>query len=83
MDINQHSDSKVPEQIPLPLETIRQAYNELGHHIHIVLRTQLSDGARLNAAKRKCLRFLGVVEQVCQIYIFYYDVILSTDWKFE
>jgi hypothetical protein len=40
------------QQIPLPLETIQQGYNELGHHTHIVLRTQLGDSARLNAAKR-------------------------------
>ncbi|KAG2750290.1 hypothetical protein P692DRAFT_20921336 [Suillus brevipes Sb2] len=57
------NEPEVLEQIPLPLETIRQGYNELGHHTHVVLRTQLGDSARLNAAKRECLRFIGIVEQ--------------------
>jgi len=55
---------EAPEQIPLPLETIQHAYNKLSHHVHTVLHTQLGDSARLNVAKRECLQFLSVVEQV-------------------
>jgi hypothetical protein len=61
-------EPEVLEQIPLPLETIRQGYNELGHHTHVVLRTQLGDSARLNAAKRECLRFIQIVEQVPSLF---------------
>ncbi|KIK43227.1 hypothetical protein CY34DRAFT_11887 [Suillus luteus UH-Slu-Lm8-n1] len=61
------NEPEAPEQIPLPLETIRQGYNELGHHTHVVLRTQLGDSARLNAAKREYLRFIGIVEQHANI----------------
>ncbi|KAG1793300.1 uncharacterized protein HD556DRAFT_1443726 [Suillus plorans] len=46
-------EPEVLEQIPPPPETIWQGYNELGHYTHIVLRTQLGDSARLNAAKRE------------------------------
>ncbi|KAG2746417.1 hypothetical protein P692DRAFT_20836018 [Suillus brevipes Sb2] len=53
-------EPEVLEQTPLPLETIRQRYNELGHHTHVVLCTQLGGSARLNAAKRECLWFIHI-----------------------
>lgn len=52
------------ELIPLPLATIRLAFIELGQHINTVLRIQVGDIARLEDAKRDCLRLLGTVEQV-------------------
>jgi hypothetical protein len=52
------------ELIPLPLATIRLAFTELGQHINTVLRIQVGDIARLEDAKRNCLRLLGTLEQV-------------------
>lgn len=55
------------ESIPLPLHTIRAAFTELGQSVHIALRTQMGDAARLGVQRNDCLRLLGLTEQVCSI----------------
>jgi hypothetical protein len=52
---------------PLPLFTIRAAYAELGRSVHVALRTQMGDAARLSVQRIDCLRLLALTEQVCVI----------------
>jgi hypothetical protein len=49
---------------PLPLQSIRAAYAELGNRVRVALRTQIGDEARLNAHKAECFQMLGYVDQV-------------------
>jgi hypothetical protein len=49
---------------PLPLQSIRAAYAELGNRVRVALRTQIGDEARLNAHKVECFQMLGYVDQV-------------------
>lgn len=41
--------------IPLPVQTIYQAFDDLGRHVYQALRTQVGDAARLEEQKRQCL----------------------------
>lgn len=52
------------EQVPLPLQTIRAAYAELGRSVHIALRTQMGDAARLGVQRIDCFRLLALTAQV-------------------
>jgi hypothetical protein len=52
------------EQVPLPVQTIRAAYAELGRSVHIALRTQTGDAARLGVQRLDCLRILALTAQV-------------------
>ncbi|CAA7260562.1 unnamed protein product [Cyclocybe aegerita] len=49
--------------IPIPLDTIRYAYAELGHLVNSDLCTQLGDAACLGECKRECLNLLQLVQQ--------------------
>ncbi|KAF5379472.1 hypothetical protein D9615_006551 [Tricholomella constricta] len=51
------------DTIPVPLETIRQAYFYLGRDVDVALRTQLGDVARLEAHKAECLRHYAIIPQ--------------------
>ena len=51
-------------RVPIPLDTIRAAYSELGRLVHVDLRTQLGDSARLGERRRECLNLLHLVRQV-------------------
>ena len=53
--------------VPLPLDTIRQAFIELGTHVTISLHTQLGDHARLQNAQLECHRLLRTVNQVAHL----------------
>jgi hypothetical protein len=46
------------------IQNIQIAFEELGHTVDVVLRTQLGDAARLNEQKRLCLLFLGNISEV-------------------
>lgn len=50
-------------RVPIPLDTIRAAYSELGRLVHVDLRTQLGDSARLGERRRECLNLLHLVRQ--------------------
>ena len=63
--------------VPLPLDTIRQAFIELGRHVTISLRTQIGDRSRLQHVRRECHRVLGVVNQVRLLRIWYVPRVLS------
>jgi hypothetical protein len=54
---------------PLPLLTIRAAFAELGRSVHVALRTQRGDAARLSIQRLDCLRLLELTEQVCIIVV--------------
>ena len=49
--------------IPVPLETIRRAFRELGHMVTTDILTQMGDAARLNERKRECGNLLQLVRQ--------------------
>jgi hypothetical protein len=49
---------------PLPLQSIRAAYAELGNRVRVALRTQIRDEAWLNAHKVECFQMLRYVDQV-------------------
>ena len=53
--------------IPLPLSTIRVAFEELGQSVHIALRTQIGDATCLGVQKADCLRLLALTDQVSRI----------------
>ena len=44
--------------IPVPLDTIRRAFQELGQLVTTDILTQMGDAARLNECKRECLNLL-------------------------
>lgn len=50
--------------IPIPLETIRAGYNELGRLVSVALHTQQGDAARLGERRRDCLHLLQLCHQV-------------------
>lgn len=50
--------------IPIPLETIRAGYEELGQAVLVALRTQQGDAARLGERRRDCLHLLQLCHQV-------------------
>ena len=50
--------------IPLPLSTIHVAFEELGQSVHVALRTQMGDAARLGVQKMDCLQLLALMDQV-------------------
>lgn len=64
-----------PLLVPIPLETIRRAYHELGRSVNRDLLTQVGDSARLEERKRECLNLLRLVRQVCP-HLFYSSLIL-------
>ena len=49
----------------VPLDTIRDGYNELGRQVTIALQTQQGDAARLQERHRDCQHLLGILSQVC------------------
>jgi hypothetical protein len=49
---------------PVPIQTIRAAYTEIGRRVNIALRTQVGDAARLREQRQECLRLLTLVGQV-------------------
>lgn len=57
--------------IPAPLDTIRVAYEELGHHVTTTLQIQRGDTARLAATQQECLLLLEFVDQVCAEHIIF------------
>ncbi|KAG6852689.1 hypothetical protein C0991_009875 [Blastosporella zonata] len=48
---------------PLPLDTIRTGYYELGRQVDVALRTQRGDAARLSRHRQDCFRLLNVATQ--------------------
>lgn len=50
--------------IPIPLDTIRRGYSELGQAVNVALRTQQGDAARLAVRRNDCLLFLQLVNLV-------------------
>lgn len=55
-------DGELP--IPMPVETIRLAFEELKRAVTVDLNTQRGDAARLDERKRHCLRLLHLLNQV-------------------
>lgn len=53
-----------PILVPRPLETIRQAYHELGRRVDVALHTQIGDHARLDEQRRAAMSLMASVEQV-------------------
>ncbi|KAF8885465.1 hypothetical protein BD779DRAFT_1533243 [Infundibulicybe gibba] len=51
------------ERIPILLDTIRAGYTELGRLVHIALRTQQGDAARLGERRVDCLHLLQLAQQ--------------------
>lgn len=49
--------------VPRPLETIRQAYHELGRRVDVALHTQIGDHARLDEQRRQALSLMASIEQ--------------------
>lgn len=60
-------DQHVPT--PLQVQMIRATYVELGRRVHVALRTQVGDAARLNVQQIECFQMLRYVEQVCRLNI--------------
>jgi len=58
-------DLGIPSIVPIPLDTIRRTFRELGQLVNRDLLTQVGDAARLGERKRECLNFLHLVRQVC------------------
>jgi hypothetical protein len=54
-----------PPLIPVPLDTIRRAYHDLGRLVNTDLLTQVGDAAQLGERKRECLNLLHLIHQEC------------------
>jgi len=54
-----------PPLVPIPLDTIRRAYHDLGRLVNTDLLTQVGDAARLGERKREALNLLHLIRQVC------------------
>jgi hypothetical protein len=50
--------------IPIPLDTIRAGYAELGRLVGVALCTQQGDAAKLGEQRQNCLRLLQLTQQV-------------------
>jgi hypothetical protein len=50
--------------LPLPLQSIHQAYTETKRIVERVLRTQIGDASRLKTTADDCNRLAALVEQV-------------------
>ena len=50
--------------IPIPLNTIRAGFQELGRLVTVALRTQMGDAERLGERREDCLRLLALAQQV-------------------
>lgn len=61
--------SHLIEVIPIPLDTIRTGFHELGRHVSISLRTQQGDAARLGRSRHDCFHFLQLVHQVISKFL--------------
>ena len=64
---------------PLQVQTIRATYAELGRRVHVALRTQIGDAARLNAQRVECFQMLGYVEQVRPLNRATVDILIMHD----
>ena len=53
-----------PTLIPLPLETIRIAFVQLGDRVNAALHTQIGDRLRLQEQHGGVLRLLEAIQQV-------------------
>jgi hypothetical protein len=49
--------------VPQPLETICQAYHELGQQVDVALHTQIGVHARLDEQRRQALSLMASIEQ--------------------
>ncbi|KAG6895289.1 hypothetical protein C0992_002128, partial [Termitomyces sp. T32_za158] len=56
------------ELIPIPLDTLRAAYDELGRLVHVALRTQQGDAACLGERQDDCLQLLQLTQQHMNIF---------------
>ncbi|KAG9221975.1 hypothetical protein CCMSSC00406_0009183 [Pleurotus cornucopiae] len=60
-------DGELP--IPMPVETIRLAFEELKRAVTVDLNTQRGDAARLDERKRHCLRLLHLLNQHTHLFL--------------
>src|ERR1700675_5071782 len=52
------------DPIPIPLATIRTAFDHLGKLVNRSLCTQVGDAARLGETKNECIRMFPLIEEV-------------------
>jgi hypothetical protein len=52
------------DHVSIVVQNTFQSFLTLGERVHIALRTQLGDAARLMEQKRLCLQFLDSISQV-------------------
>jgi hypothetical protein len=53
-----------PEQLPLPVVTIRTAFHELGHRVNQAIRTQFGDVARILEQRQAASHLLSAISLV-------------------
>lgn len=67
--------------IPIPLDTIRAGFHELGRYVTISLRTQQGDAARLGHCRHDCLHFLQLVHQVFRMLAIILQFLISSSMQ--